>query len=124
MSTSARMPTLLRYPIFTVAPTSTNRNTSAATHSFPYFTDSLFCNSLPLSLQPDTDKHNCDQRRKVMDVVRLSSSTTSRKEMLKMIRTFGGIAHMKLLEKNCQQNANAQPDGDPRKIETGYSRNG
>ena len=44
------------YPTFTVAPTSTNRNTSAATHSFPYFTEILFattslffCKPIPMN---------------------------------------------------------------------------
>ena len=57
MTIIALMPTLPRYPIFTVAPTSTNKNTSAATHNFPYLTESLFattslffCNPIPINI--------------------------------------------------------------------------
>ena len=88
MTIIALMPTLPRYPIFTVAPTSTNKNTSAATHNFPYLTESLFattslffCNPIPINII-------AINAEKVIEVVNLSSITTSKSEILKIISTF------------------------------------
>ena len=74
-------PTFPRYPMFTVAPTSTNKKTSAATHSFPYFTESLFatvflffCNPMPINIIAINAEN-------VIGVDNLSSITTSKNEM-------------------------------------------
>ena len=88
ITTNAFTPIFPRYPTFTVAPTSTNRNTSAATHSFPYFTEILFATTSLFFCKPIPMNMIAINAENVIAVFKLSSITTSNREILKMINTF------------------------------------
>ena len=119
----ALAPIFPRYSIFTVAPTSTNRKTSAATHNFPYFTESLlataslfFCNPIPINITAINDEN-------VIAVVSLSSITTSKNEMLKMISTFDVSRICTFLKKYASNMPRNNPIAIPKNMETGIFTN-
>ena len=74
--------------MLTVAPTSTNKNTSAPTHNFPYLIDSLLATTPLFLFKPTPINMIAIRLEKVIEVVKKSSITTSNNEILRIIRTL------------------------------------
>ena len=74
--------------MLTVAPTSTNKKTSAPTHNFPYLIDSLLATISLFFLSPTPINMIEIRLEKVIEVVNESSNTTSNKEILRIIKTL------------------------------------
>ena len=74
--------------MLTVAPTRTNKNTSAPTHNFPYLIDSLLATTYLFLFKPTHINMIAIRLEKVIEVLNESSSTTNNNEMLRIINTL------------------------------------